>query len=194
MKNIHLLFYILCSFTPLFAQHSIVKIEPLALAASSISLHYEQVFNEQISVQIGGSISNKNIEYWDGLGGEVFAYSLSGQARYYFLPGYANQKAHAPEGMYVAAWGRYHYLRATMEIGGESAEMLQGASYSGGILGGFQVWLRHKKQNLLLLDAYMGTGYKIADYDGRFAERGKLIAYTSSGIVPRFGLALGVPF
>lgn len=184
--------------TPLFGQYKpirkIVKIEPLALATSTLSVRYEQVMSQQFSVQLGGSFSDKAISFWDGLGGDVMGYSLNGQARYYFLPGYTTQEARAPEGMYVAAWGRYKYLRATMDIGGEQAEMLQGAAYSGGLLGGFQVWLRYKKHRLLLLDAYMGMGYKLADYNGRFAERGKLIAYTSSGLVPRFGVALGLPF
>lgn len=197
MKKIITLLYILCLITPLFAQQydirGVAKIEPLALATSTLSLSYEQVISQQVSVQIGGGISMKNVELWEGLGGEVFGYTLRGQARYYFLPSYSKQQAYAPEGMYVGVWGRYNSLRATMDIGGESAEMLNGAAYSGGALGGFQVWIKHNKRALALLDVFMGVGYKLADYNGRFAERGKLIAYTSSGLVPRFGLSLGLP-
>ena len=71
--------------------------------------------------------------------------------------------------------------------------MLNGASYSGGLMAGCQFWAKYKGHNLVLIDIFMGGGYKIADYSGRFAEKGRLIQYARSGIVPRFVVSVGMP-
>lgn len=199
MKKVNLLIiFLFGSLSILCAQEMkperIIKIDPLALLASTIGMRVEQVLNDRISVQVGGSFTTQQVTMWEGLQGRAMGYTVNMQVRRYFLPGYETARTIAPEGVYIGAWGKYENLNASLKIGGEKADMLDGAAYSGGVMAGCQFWIRYKKRNLGLLDAFMGGGYKIADYSGRFSERGRLISYARSGIIPRFVVSLGLPF
>lgn len=171
----------------------ILKTDPLALLTSTIGLRLEQVMSGQYSLQIGGSVTSQSVTLWEGLEGRASGYTINFQARRYFLPGYETTEHIAPEGVYLGAWGRYEHLDAKLKIGGDQADMLNGAAYSGGLLAGCQFWVRYRERPLFLMDAFMGGGYKVADYSGRFAERGRLINYARSGIVPRLVVSVGIP-
>lgn len=172
----------------------IIKTDPLALFASRIGLRVEQVMNERYSLQAGGSFTAQSVTFWEGLEGRMSGYTINFQARRYFLPGYdKTMNQIAPEGVYLGIWGRYEHLNAKLKIGGDEADMLNGAAYSGGLLAGCQFWVRYRKRELFLLDAFMGGGYKVADYAGRFAEEGRLISYARSGIIPRLVVSVGFP-
>ncbi|MEM1326210.1 MAG: hypothetical protein AAGI23_09665 [Bacteroidota bacterium] len=171
----------------------ILKVDPFALFVSSVGVHVEQVISDQYSLQVGGSFTTQSVTLWEGLEGRANGYTLNFQGRRYFLPGYEMAGSIAPEGVYLGIWGRYEHLDTKLRIGGDKADMLNGAAYSGGVLAGCQFWVRYKKRPLFLLDAFMGTGYKVADYSGRFAEAGRLIDYARSGIVPRLVVSVGMP-
>jgi len=199
MKKINLLIiFFLSSIVIIQAQDfkptRILKIDPLALFASTISLRMEQVLDGQYSVQAGGSYTTQQVTMWEGLQGRASGYTVNMQFRRYFVPGYEMIQRVAPEGVYIGAWAKYEHLDAKLKIGNDQADMLNGAAYSGGLMAGCQFWLKYKKHDIALLDAFMGGGYKVADYSGRFSEKGRLINYARSGIVPRLVVSLGVPF
>ncbi|MEM0991990.1 MAG: hypothetical protein AAF847_07850 [Bacteroidota bacterium] len=197
MKKIILLFFICLSFTSIYGQNTkperIIKLDPFALFVSTIGVRFEQVMNGQYSVQVGGSYTTQSVTMWEGLEGRASGYTVNMQFRRYFLPGYESANRVAPEGVYIGAWGKYEHLDAKLRIGDDKADMLNGAAYSGGLMAGCQFWIKYKRRNLVLFDAFMGGGYKIADYAGRFAEQGRLIQYARSGIVPRFVVSVGMP-
>ncbi|MEL6943794.1 MAG: DUF3575 domain-containing protein [Bacteroidota bacterium] len=192
-----IIFLLLSSITLIQAQDfkptRIVKVDPLALFASTISLRMEQVLNGEYSIQAGGSFTTQEVTMWEGLQGRAMGYTVNMQLRRYFVPGYEMIQQVAPEGVYIGAWAKYEHLDAKLRIGDDQADMLNGAAYSGGVMAGCQFWIKYKKQDLALLDAFMGGGYKVADYSGRFSEKGRLINYARSGIVPRLVVSLGVP-
>jgi hypothetical protein len=196
MKKYILLFVLLSISTSGWAQQKaerILKADPLALFASSVGIRLEQVMSDQYSLQVGGSFTSQAVTLWEGLEGRANGYSINFQGRRYFLPGYETNGRIAPEGVYLGIWGRYQHLDTKLRIGNDQADMLNGAAYSGGLLAGCQFWVRYQQRNLFMLDAFMGAGYKVADYSGRFAEAGRLIDYARSGIVPRLVVSVGFP-
>ena len=197
MKKIFLLFLVNISVAIVYSQQrnpqQIIKIDPLALVAATFSMDYERVLSQQMSTQIGAAYTMQQVELWDGLGGRLSGYHVEGQVRRYFIPGVETTKLVAPEGVYVGIWGKYETLNASIKVGGDQADVLNGGAFSGGLIGGCQFWMRYKKRPFALMDVFMGGGYKVADYSGRFSESGKLVNYARAGIIPRFGLSLGLP-
>ncbi|MEM9889073.1 MAG: autotransporter outer membrane beta-barrel domain-containing protein [Bacteroidota bacterium] len=197
MKKTILFSIFILSASTIFAQSAkperIVKLDPFALFVSTLGVRFEQVMTGQYSIQVGGSYTTQAVTMWEGLEGRANGYTINMQLRRYFLPGYESVGRVAPEGVYIGAWGKYEHLNATLRIGDDKADMMNGSAYSGGLMAGCQFWIKYKRRNLLLFDAFMGGGYKIADYAGRFAEKGRLIQYARSGIVPRFVVSVGMP-
>jgi len=196
-----LIFFCCCNIWAIFVVYAqqrppkqVLKVDPIAFFAATAKLDYERVLNDQITAQIGGAFTSQQITLWDDLAGRLNGYRLEGQIRRYFVPGMEISKPTAPEGVYLGVWAKYEALRASLKIGDDQADILNGGAYSAGLMGGCQFWMRYKKKPYALIDVFMGGGYKASDYAGRFAESGKLIQFNRSGIVPRFGFSLGLPF
>ena len=135
----------------------LVKNDIGALFLRTISLKYERVMSENISFQIGGAFTLQKGELWEGLEGEFYSYSITPQARMYLRP-YDVEKAKriAPIGVYIGIWGKYEDFSLLAKIGGEQAEILTGYALGGGLQLGWQFWV----QKTIMIDAYVGEGFK----------------------------------
>ena len=171
---------------------AVVKIDPALLALWTLSTKYEYILNDNFSLQIGGTITNQNVTYWGGLGGRVFGYSTDLQLRYFINPDQRVGERLAPLGFYTGVWGQYETFSANITIGGDTGELLSGGAIKTGVILGYQFWLKIRGKKIMLIDPFLGGGYKFADYSGKFTEKGRLIAFTRKGITGRIGVSVGI--
>jgi hypothetical protein len=153
-----------------------IKINPLSLIFGNISLSYERVLSERVSVQLQGG-------YW--IGGRVegtkwSGYTLTPEVRYYLTDHLR------PEGAYLAAFGRYQEIESEIE---KSETQISIQRIGGGVAAGYQFVLGER----ITWDTFLGVqGFSNSiEKDGvSSAEYGLF----SGNFGVRFGTTFGVAF
>lgn len=174
------------------------KINPVGFLYSTLDVQYERVFTDRISAQLGASYSTKEVVIWEDLQAKLYGYSVTPEIRYY-IPSrkILKNETTAPVGFYTGVWATYQILNADLaSLNNESrkTEILKLESYAGGLMVGWQAWLKIKKQPIIMLDLYTGIGYQNSNIQGRIAEKGQFLFYKNKGLSPRLGLSLGYSF
>ncbi len=177
---------------------NVVKINPVGFFLSTLDGQFEKVITKRLTIQLGGSISTKDIELWDQLQGRIRGFSAYPELRYYIPPRIIESpNKNAPTGIYTGIWLKYQTLNVNINSKTNSAkniEILDLESYSGGVMIGWQFWIKYRKSPLLLLDIFTGIGYQNSNIYGRIAEDGQFLFYKKKGLVPKLGLSIGYGF
>jgi Protein of unknown function (DUF3575) len=172
----------------------IVKIELIDFALSTFTGRFERVFSDRTSLQLSGSGTYQQVTLWDGLTGTFSGFAFSPEIRYYARPYFSIMaEPIAPVGIYAGIWGRYSRASLRVETEALKAEFLGGESYAGGLVFGWQCWLKFRKKPVCLMDMGVGGGYRYTDYSGRYAAKSRLIVFKQKGILPRLSLSIGLP-
>lgn len=173
----------------------ILKVSLADFYLSTATVNFEKVMNDRMSLQLGGSATYQHVSLWEELKGTFSGFAVSPELRYYGRPYYSIMiEPIAPVGIYLSAWGRYEKARMTINTATEKVDILNGSAYAGGLLFGWQFWVKFNRQPRFLLDFGLGGGYRFTDYGGRFAEKGRLIAFKQRGILPKISFCAGLPF
>lgn len=164
------------SATQAVGQHNVAKANLLSPFILTPNISYEHVISRSISGQLGFFYTWARLPSFYAFEG----YGITTEFRYYF------SKGPAPQGMYLAPWGRYQDLdvRDDPDIYGNIS------GFSGGLLFGRQ-WLFREK---LTLDLFIGPQYlsgKVKTYPGSAQP---IVAGSGRGFWFRAGLALGLAF
>ena len=161
-------------------------IEPFLL---TMGVSYERFFPDaEFSLQLNGSITKQKTTIWETLSADLFGYSAEIQGRYYFAL-LKNQSI--PAGIYAGVYADYSQYQISINIPEGKVNLLDGNSKVLGFLFGYQ---RRFLSNFLL-DGTIGGGYHLADYSGRFSEKGRIIpSIVSNGFLPKIDLKLGFAF
>lgn len=155
---------------------NVIKINPLSLVLTNISVSYERIITGRIGIQlqagywIGGNIGNTK---WSGM-------SLTPELRYYLT----NQER--PKGLYLAAFGRYQEIQA--EIQDSNSEWAV-SRIGGGVSVGYQMLFGGR----VTWDIFFGPQYLVnsgSKDEISTADYGQFIG--SFGL--RLGTTLGVAF
>lgn len=190
---IHILLFA-CLVTQLSAQRykqrqeNVIKIGLIEPFYSSFGVSYEKFIPEtDISVQLHGSVLQRNIKIWENLTSKLSGFGVELQGRYY----HSFKRHSVPSGIYNGLFIQYEQNKISMHIPEGVVNFLDGNSKFIGIIFGYQ----HGFGDHFFLDGTMGGGYHIADYSGRFSERGRVIpSLISSGFLPKFDVKMGVAF
>ena len=153
-------------------------------------LAYERFIDEtELSIQGKASVAYRNIVLWDAVQPKYFGYSLELQARFYFII-YERQ---VPNGLYLGLFGKYSHKNATLKTASSKITFIDGFGKTIGLLTGWQHRFQ-KSMSRFVFDFNFGGGYQFADFSGRFSEKGKLISFLDSGIVPKIDFMVGFNF
>lgn len=168
-------------------RENIVKIGLIEPFLSSFGIGYERFLPDtELSFQLGGSITQRKMVIWENLEPKASGYNAELQVRYYYPV-----KKSIPSGIYAGLFGEYSQLKINMDIPDGTINFLDGNSKFIGFLLGYQLGFKSR----LFLDGTLGGGYHIADYSGRFAERGRIIpSIVSNGFLPKLDLKFGFAF
>jgi hypothetical protein len=158
------------------AYRNVVKINPLSLFLGNVSLSYERVLSEKVSVQLQGG-------YW--IGGKVegtkwTGFSLTPEVRYYLTDHLR------PEGAYLAAFGRYQEIQSEIE---RSESQIAIKRIGGGASAGYQFVLGER----VSWDTFLGVQYLSNSVDKDGVSSAKYGLFTGNMGV-RFGTTLGIAF
>lgn len=169
---------------------NVLKIGALEPLFSTYSLAYERFIDEtELSIQGKASVAYRNIVLWDAVQPKYFGYSLELQARFYFII-YERQ---VPNGLYLGLFGKYSRKNATLKTASSEITFIDGFGKTIGLLTGWQHRFQ-KSMSRFVFDFNFGGGYQFADFSGRFSEKGKLISFLDSGIVPKIDFMVGFNF
>jgi hypothetical protein len=125
---------------------NVIKLNIPSLAVGTISMFYERVLNEQMSVQLGASYTSIKSDWL--LNVQYRGYAITPEFRYYFTA------TEAPRGLFVAPFARYRYSDVTGSITRDGNQLPANAkisAYGAGIMIGGQIVGRH-----LSVDAFLG--------------------------------------
>lgn len=164
------------SATHAWGQHNIAKANLLSPFILTPNVSYERVISRNFSGQLGFFYTWAQLPFLYTFEG----YGITAEFRYYF------SKDPAPQGLYLAPWGRYQNLdvRDDPDIYGNIS------GFSGGLLFGRQ-WLFRER---LTFDLFIGPQYLSGKVktDPRSAQ--PVVAGNGRGFWFRAGLNLGIAF
>lgn len=165
--------------TAMAQKQNVIKVNPLSLALSNISLSYERFITEKTSIQLQGG-------YW--LGASVGDVKFSGTA---FTPEvrFYVSDTESPKGFYVAPFGRYEMLQAVDKTDDDKATLTR---VGGGAAIGYQ-FLFGKS---VTMDLFGGPRYysNSVKYDNTTNEEDLDLGRARGGFGLRLGLTVGVAF
>ena len=167
---------------------NVIKLDLVEPFYSTLGASFEKFIPDtDFSIQFNGSLTTRKITVWESLAANVRGYGAELQGRYYF-----SMKHHTlPSGVYNGIYAKYAPLKITMHIPEGDVNILDGNSKIIGFFAGYQ----HGFGNRFFVDATFGGGYHIADYRGKFSQKGRVIpSIISSGIIPKFDVKMGVAF
>ena len=159
-----------------FAQKNVVKTSLLGPIIKTGSLSYERILGEKSSLQLGFLYTGAKI-----YGVKFNGFAVTTDFRYYL------SKTRAPDGLYLGAFVRYIDVDLDEEATNTSG-MLQ--SFGGGVVVGRQ-WIFMER---ISLDIFVGPEYIPGEIDAVSGDSGELQISGSFGLLPRFGLNLGLVF
>jgi hypothetical protein len=159
------------------AYKNAIKINPASLFLGNISMSYERVLSEKVSVQlqagywVGGTIENTK---WSG-------YSFTPEVRYYFTDHLR------PEGAYLAGFGRFQKIET--DIKNENSSQISLQRIGGGVAVGYQFVLGSR----VTWDTFIGPQYlnNTIHKDGVSSARYGLF---TDNVGIRFGTTIGIAF
>jgi hypothetical protein len=158
------------------AYRNAIKLNVPSLVLGNISMSYERVLSEKVSVQlqagywVGGTIQDTK---WTG-------YSLTPEVRYYFTDHLR------PEGAYLAAFGRYQEIESDIK-NAESQVSLQ--RIGGGVAIGYQFVLGGR----VTWDTFVGPQILHNTIDKNGVSSSKYDLFNDTFGV-RFGTTIGIAF
>ena len=198
---------------------NVISIYPVRLFEGTLQLSIERVLNKGNSIELSAMVtyatkegmanyylSNQDFAYYNASMDDYISYeseNISGFGgtlawRNYLLPRTKPNYA-APRGPYVAPKVMYRRLilsgfdQGFNELVGETevVEVVQYLNvFSGGFLAGWQFVL----WKAITADVYVGGGIRLSKYDGdaRFTKYKQLRNIDFSGIMPSFGVKIGI--
>ena len=157
-------------------------IEPFFLTFNAA---YEKFIpNSPFSVQLSGSLTQRNVTIWENIKPSLSGFSFDLQGRYYAF----HEKK---KGIYGALFTEYSQYKLKLRIPDGDVNFLDGNSKLIGLAAGWQIGFASK----LYVDFTLGGGYHIADYSGRFSDKGRLLpSIVSNGILPKVDVKFGIGF
>ncbi|MBL7816167.1 MAG: DUF3575 domain-containing protein [Saprospiraceae bacterium] len=170
-------------------QHeNIIKLGLIEPFYSGMGVAFERFIGDtKFSVQAYGSLTNRKVTIWENLQPTLFGFGGELQGRYYF----ANTKRKTISGIYNGVFAKYLQNKISMMLPEGEAVFLDGNSRIAGLLIGYQQGFF----NRFFIDVSLGSGYHIADYSGKFSDKGRIIpSLISSGFVPKFDIKAGIAF
>lgn len=185
------------------AQSNVIKLNVGSAVFGEILLSYEHAFNEKLSLNIGGAFTTRSIDAsgTSSEGSYNGKYSITGFGIIPELRIYPGAKG-APKGFFVGPYLTYRNITskvdADMDDGSGKVEgSISASAFGAGAMLGHQ-WLIG---DVFAIDLFLGVGYytigtgdlKVTLPDNTEEKYGGG-DITISGILPRFGLALGVAF
>ncbi len=183
-----LFFVFACTTTQAQKYGNVLKIGLTEPFYSAFGVAYEKFIpNTHFSIQANTSVTQRKIIIWDGLTAKMFGFSGEIQGRYYH---YSKSKR-APNGIYNGLFAKYAQHQMTMPVPEGTINLLDGNSKVFGYFMGYQ----HGFTERFFVDMTFGGGYHIADYSGRFSDKGRVIpSLISNGFLPKFDLKMGMAF
>ena len=189
-KQISLFVGILLCVSQSFAQNissQVLKMDPVAPFLSTYSMKFERAVSDRFTVQLGGSYTYQSATVFSSIDGILKGYSAISEIRMYLQ----KFKQDVPTGIYLGIYGKKEAYAFVINLGEKSADLLDVEALSSGLELGWQFKLFDSLP--LVVDLYLGGGYMISEFSGKFAPEGKLIYFNQNGISPRFGVSLGLP-
>ncbi len=157
-----------------------IKLNPLALAFSNVSVSYERFFSEKASFQIQGG-------YWLGgtIGDAKFSgFSTTPEVRFYV------SDTESPKGFYLAPFGRYESWSVVDKTDANDKASI--SRIGGGAVAGYQfLFGKTVTMDIFTGPRYYSTSYK---YDGTTSADDLNTGQLGAGFGLRFGATLGVAF
>lgn len=179
-----------CMGTALSAQSkmNIVKLDLIDPFLLTFTGSYERFLSdERFSVQVSASYTQRNTTIWEDLHPKFSGFGAEIQARYYA----SMSQRSTSKGLYLGAFGSYSQYDMNLALTDGIVNFLDGNSKFFGIAAGYQGDFKSS----LFIDLTLGAGYHIADYSGRFSERGRVIpSVISNGILPKLDFKIGWGF
>lgn len=190
MKRLMLLLLV-ASLGVLHAQdvNGVLKTNPLGWFAGQYQFGYEHFISPQASVQLmpGAIYSSAVVSINDSIVGFFEDYSATRagfivlpEFRYYFA-------ADAPDGLYIAGFGRYRSVKTTVDEDVESTRTK--VSLGGGFVLGYQI----RTGGGLIGEAFIGPQFKSVNstYTGAYEQYDDLSIDEGEGTGVRFGVTIG---
>lgn len=178
-----------CTYSGVSAQSkkNIVKLDLIDPFLLTFTGSYERFLtDERFSFQVSASYTQRSTTIWEDLRPDLKGFGGEIQARYY-----APTNGNFPNGLYLGAFGSYSQYDMILAVPDGIVNFLDGNSKFFGIAAGYQ-W---DFKSSLFVDLTLGAGYHIADYSGRFSERGRLIpSVISNGVLPKLDFKIGWGF
>ena len=173
--------------SPILAPHrkNVVKVGLLEPIFSSFGLAYQRfVPGKKVSLQVGGSLTQRKITIWENLEPKVKGFSIELQGRYH----YPVKESILTSGIYTGLFVDYSHYKVTLTIPEGDINFLDGNSKFVGFVLGYQRCIKSR----LYIDGSFGGGYHIADYSGRFSEKGRVLpSLISNGFLPKIDIQIG---
>lgn len=172
---------------PIKAPHrkNVVKIGLLEPIFSSFGLAYQRFVPEKkLSIQLGGSFTQRKVTIWENLKPSVTGFSVELQARYH----YSKKENILAGGIYTGLFVDYSQYKMKLSISQGDINFLDGNSKFAGFVLGYQLCIKSR----LYIDGSFGGGYHIADYSGRFSEKGRVLpSLITNGFLPKIDIQIG---
>lgn len=164
---------------------NVVKIGLLEPIFSSFGLAYQKFIpDKNISLQIGGSLTQRKVTIWENLEPKIKGFSVEVQGRYHFPA----KESILSSGVYTGLFVDYSQYKITLAIPDGDINFLDGNSKFVGFVLGYQ----HCIKSRLYIDGSFGGGYHIADYSGRFSEKGRVLpSLITNGFLPKIDIQIG---
>lgn len=166
-----------------FAQSTLIKINPLSLAAATVNGSVEQYLGAGKSLQLGAYYTDfdfKDVSYW--------GWAVTPEVRFYLM------QQETPSGFYVAPFLRYSQMNLNKEASEQIPALSGKASFlGGGAVAGYQFLLG--QQQRVSIDVFAGPRYNsVLSLTGEANENDYKANFVSGGFWLRSGLTVGVAF
>lgn len=190
-KVIIFCFLLLVCFSYAFGQKArshhkfILKHNPVGLLFSTAVFGVEVPMGRKISFEADISGTYRNVDFWDEITGQLSGYGFSGQLKYYLYD--------SPLGVHFDLVGQYSDYQAIAKWGEDRVPLIDGHTILTGASLGWQTWVYLGGRKAFMVDVFLGANYQWSTFDGRFAPKTRTILFKTEGILPRFGLSLGIP-
>jgi len=168
----------------------VIKTNPWGWFAGQFQFGYEHFLSEKMSVQLlpGAIYSTGTVSITDSIVGFFESYSVT-RSGFIVIPEFRYYLAdEAPEGLYIAPFGRFRTVTATVD---EDPQSTRRREIMGG---GFVLGYQYKLANGLTGEVFLGPQFKSINttFTGDYQEYDDLDLGESDGTGIRFGLNIGL--
>lgn len=191
MKRLVLLAFIACGLC-VQAQdmNGIIKTNPLGWLAGQYQVGYEHFLSEKASVQLmpGGIVGSTTLFPNDSTSN--LSPEAAGRAGFIVVPEFRYYfSGHAPDGLYIAPFGRYRSVTTTLKNDRSSSQTRSAVG------GGFVLGYQYSLANGLTGEVFLGPQFKstTTTFTGAYDEYGFAFDDDSDAGI-RFGINIGFGF